>query len=389
MIRSERTSRSNGNILFVSPTSGWAACEELWSQAAEDLVRQGFDISACVTKSVPLHPRLERLKSVGIGLHFLRPERYSIWDRGSHFLLHRGQSKWKVWFERCLRQTSPGLVVFSDGFTYPDIELLDLCIKRAIPFLTVSHKNWGELWMADDVAQRYHDALSRAERCYFVSEGNLRLAQKQLGHELANAEVVRNPFNVGYSASPTWPPLDEKNGLRMACVGRLDPGQKGQDILFEALSGAAWAERDWHLTLYGDGPVRMPLVKLASRLGISEHVTFAGHVNSVEEIWASNHVLVMPSHHEGLPLAMVEAMLCSRPVLATDVAGHAEVIRDGDTGFLAESPTVGSVSRSMERLWERRADLEAMGQAGAKLIRKLVPENPARVFSEQLKTFLR
>lgn len=388
MTRSERISRSNGNILFVSPTSGWAACEELWSQAAEDLAGQGFNISACVTKSVPLQPRLGRLKRAGIRLHFLRPEHYSILDRASHFLLHRGQSKWKVWFERCLRQTLPELVVFSDGLTYPDIGLLDLCINRSIPFVTVSHKNWGELWMADDVAKRYYDALSRARRCYFVSEGNLRLTQKQLGHELANAQIVRNPFNVGFSASPVWPALDEKTGLRLACVGRLDPGQKGQDILFEALSGTAWANRDWHLTLYGDGPVRMPLVNLAARLGISGHVTFAGHVDSVEEIWASNHVLVMPSHHEGLPLAVVEAMLCGRPVLATDVAGHAEVIRDEETGFLAESPTVGSLSRSLERLWERRADLEAMGLAGATLIRQLVPANPARVFSEQLKTFL-
>ena len=52
---------------------------------------------------------------------------------------------------------------------------------------------------------------------------------------------------------------------------------------------------------------------------------FAGH-RPVEEIWASNHVLVMPSRAEGFPLAIVEAMLCARPVLASDVAGNSEIV---------------------------------------------------------------
>lgn len=57
----------------------------------------------------------------------------------------------------------------------------------------------------------------------------------------------------------------------------------------------------------------------------------------------------MPSRFEGLPLAMVEAMLCARPVVATDVAGHAEIIEDGVTGFLADAPTAGSMAAALER----------------------------------------
>ena len=230
------------------------------------------------------------------------------------------------------------------------------------------------------------DALSLARRCYFVSEANLRLAEKQIGCELSNAEVVRNPYNVAFDASPAWPALDGE--LRLACVARLDPGQKGQDLLFEALAGSAWANRDWHLSLYGDGPIRTSLERLAARFGISERVTFAGHVASVEEVWASNHVLVMPSRYEGLPLALVEAMLCGRPVLATDVAGHSEIIIDGVTGFLAGPPTVATVAQALERLWANRANLEEMGKVSAKRIRELVPADPARVFSEKIKLLM-
>jgi glycosyltransferase involved in cell wall biosynthesis len=133
--------------------------------------------------------------------------------------------------------------------------------------------------------------------------------------------------------------------------------------------------------------MREGLIRLAKHLGISDRVVFAGY-KPVEQIWASNHVLVMPSRFEGLPLAIVEAMLCGRPVVATDVAGHAEVMEDGLTGFLADSPTVGSVARALERFWLRRHEAEEIGKAGAGRIRQLVPPDPARVFAQKLKQLI-
>jgi glycosyltransferase involved in cell wall biosynthesis len=67
----------------------------------------------------------------------------------------------------------------------------------------------------------------------------------------------------------------------------------------------------WKLYIYGAGDMRQSLEWLAGTLGISDRVFFAGFA-SVDDIWAANHVLVMPSRFEGLPLAMVEAMRSSR-----------------------------------------------------------------------------
>ena len=108
-----------------------------------------------------------------------------------------------------------------------------------------------------------------------------------------------------------------------------------------------------------------------------DRVVFEGHVADIEKVWALNHVLVMPSRIEGLPLAVIEAMLCGRPVVATDVAG-AEVIEDGVTGFLAEAATVGCVGNALERFWARRGEAEEIGALAAKKIRDLVPPDPAR-----------
>jgi glycosyltransferase involved in cell wall biosynthesis len=222
-----------------------------------------------------------------------------------------------------------------------------------------------------------------AVRCYFVSEANRRLAEKQIGTKLVNAEILSNPFNVQFNASPSWP-SGEAGELRLACVGRLHPPSKGQDILLEALAGYPWDTRQWRLTLYGEGRCIEGLRRLTANLGLAARVEFAGFVGNIEDVWAAHHVLTLPSRFEGLPMAMVEAMLCGRPVIATDVGGHSEVIEDGVTGFLAKAATVDAFRNALEEAWQRRFDLRKMGELAAMRIRQLIPDNPIKVFSERI-----
>jgi glycosyltransferase involved in cell wall biosynthesis len=371
-------------IVFVTTpnTDPWSGAEELWARAALNLLSRGFPVSASVTDFSPLHRRLLDLEQRGVEL-WLRPIWYSWsqhpWRRVAS--RRRGPAIHEI--KRLLAPRNAALVIFSEGNALPPIEPLELCATKGIPFVTLSQANKEAVWYTDDLAERYRIVLAAARRCFFVSDGNRRLCEKQISGALDNAEVVRNPVNVSYEASPTWPPWSNNAGLRFACVGRLYPPAKGQDILFEALAQPQWAQRRWSLHLYGDGEMRQGLEALAARHGLSARVTFPGF-SSVFDIWAANHVLVMPSRYEGLPLAMVEAMLCARPVIATDIAGHAEVIEDGVTGFLADAPTAGSIGAALERFWERRGEAEEMGKAGARRIRELVPPDPARVFSEKL-----
>jgi glycosyltransferase involved in cell wall biosynthesis len=285
--------------------------------------------------------------------------------------------------ERFLVARRPGLVVISEAGAFPPIDLLELCIKRELPFVTIHQANSDGWWVDDYSAGRYRVAFAAAKRCFFVSKANHRLMEKQIGCELPNAEVVWNPVNVDRNIRLAWPEVGPDGEFRFACVARLDPPAKGQDILLEALASSLWTTRRWRLTLYGEGPMRHSLEHLVHRLGLSNRVVFAGH-SSVEDIWASNHILIMPSRFEGLPLAMVEAMLCARPVIATDVAGHSEVVVDGVTGFLAQSPTFASMSEAIERFWKRRHDSEMLGEAGLKRIRNLLPPDPVQSFSDEL-----
>jgi glycosyltransferase involved in cell wall biosynthesis len=393
---------AQSRILFVSSVENmpWGAAEELWSKTAIDLAAKGFAVSASVSAWLPLlaqrgfanterifHQQMLNLAECGIDV-WLRPKPYPLRKRAWRALITPQKSPTTSEVERVIAARSPKFVVISDGSPFPPLDLLEMCAAKGVPFVILVHCNQYFWWPADKLAERYRAALAAALRCYFVSDANRRIAEKQIGCELPNAELVRNPFNVDYDASPPWPPLGQEGALRFACVGRLAPPGKGQDILFEVLARPAWATRDWRLHLYGDGENRNGLERLAQRLGLTDRIVFEGHVANVEKIWALNHVLVMPSRIEGLPLAVVEAMLCGRPVIATDVAG-AEVVEDRVTGFLAEAATVGCMETALERFWARRDEAAAIGMAAAKRIRQLVPPNPVRVFADKLGALLK
>jgi glycosyltransferase involved in cell wall biosynthesis len=379
--------KRSGQIAFVSTMEGvqWGGSEELWARAASGLLRQGIAVSANVLAWPTDHPRIAKLEREGVRVH-RRSARASLLSRAASKLRLRARSPRMGDFREWLKEQRPALVVLSNGGALPPIELAELCLELNLPFVNIAQANHEDWWPDDAMATRYRVALRKALRCYFVSRANLILAERQIGCALPNAEVVHNPFNVDHRIAPPWPAED--GAMHLASVGRLHTPSKGQDILFGVLASPRWADRNWRLTLFGEGPHREGLERLAERFDLGGRVRFAGHTADVAAIWAEHHMLVLPSRYEGLPLVLVEAMLCGRPAVVTDVAGNGEVMIDGKTGFVAESPTVPALARAMELAWENRHDLRALGHAAARHIRQIVPDDPAAEFAAKLTALL-
>jgi glycosyltransferase involved in cell wall biosynthesis len=114
------------------------------------------------------------------------------------------------------------------------------------------------------------------------------------------------------------------------------------------------------------------------------NVEFTGYSNELEEVWSQHHALVLPSRFEGMPLALVEAMLCGRAGIVTDVGGNRELVRDGVNGFLAKAPTVELLDEAMNRAWENRGRLREMGCMAASDIRQWVSQDPSEDFAREL-----
>ena len=217
------------------------------------------------------------------------------------------------------------------------------------------------------VAREFH---RRARKVCVLSTRMIETIERQLIMKSPNAVVVRNPVNLQDTSAIAWP---RTTTARFAAVGYLEE-RKSPDLLLQALGGAAWRARDWLLTFHGKGDLDAYRA-LAAHYGIADKVHFAGHSPDVRKIWADSEMLLLPARMEGVPLAMVEAMLCGRPALVTAVGGNREWIVDGVTGFLAEAPTAESIGASLEVAWAQRARWPEVGAAArSKALQAIDPE---------------
>jgi len=370
-------------LLFVTAMTGypWAGSEELWGRAAMHLVGQGHEVSALVPRWPQLAAPLERLRAAGAVVRMRAAPRFGLAHRAVAKLGRLLGPREPEDF-RWLRSQRPDLVCVSNGNYFDGLPYMQFCAEAGLPFASIVQANGECLWPHDDLADRILAAYRRARRTFFVSHANHRLMERHLGAAVEGGEVVRNPFNTAWDAPSDWPPED--GVTRLACVARYDPSAKGQDLLFEVLAAEPWRSRPVTLSLFGAGPMERSMRRLVTRHGLDDKVTFRGHVSDIRGIWSGHHALVLPSRYEGLPLALVEAMICGRPSVVTDVAGNAELLEEGVTGFVAAAATVRHLGEALERAWARRADWREIGRAARDAVRRQVPEDPALVFARRL-----
>jgi glycosyltransferase involved in cell wall biosynthesis len=223
--------------------------------------------------------------------------------------------------------------------------------------------------------------LARSNSCIFLSRRNLEETRRQFALDPPRAVIVDNPIRDGADATLPWPSMD--SCVRFASVARFETAWKGQDMLLDVLARPAWRGRSWHLTFYGSGQDLEHLKTLVGFFGLTDRITFAGFVSSVQDIWKDNHALLLPSHGEGLPLAALEAMMLGRPVVATDVGGNRELIREGANGFIADGSTARSFGEALERAWQMRHNWPAMGEQAHFTVADMAKRNPSRQLLDQ------
>jgi glycosyltransferase involved in cell wall biosynthesis len=132
-------------------------------------------------------------------------------------------------------------------------------------------------------------------------------------------------------------------------VANLRP-QKNHEALLRALATLRPAVPDAWLVLVGDGERRPGLEALVDTLGISDRVRFLGSRLDVPELYPVFDVYCLPSHYEGLPLSVLEAMSAGKPVVATRVVGIEEVIVDGETGLLVPPNDPAALAQALLRV---------------------------------------
>lgn len=207
------------------------------------------------------------------------------------------------------------------------------------------------------------EKVRRAAQVIAVSEyGRSQLCRWVEPAHWKKISVVHCGLDEGYREAPA----QEFNAVRrFVCVGRLS-AEKGQFVLIDALGELRRQGLDAELVLAGDGELRSAIERHCEQCGVADRVRITGWISGAtvrKEIEASR-ALVLSSFAEGLPVVLMEAMACARPVVATRVAGVPELVRDGQDGWLVAPGNAMELAAAMRRCLEADVpQLQVMGQA--------------------------
>ncbi len=247
----------------------------------------------------------------------------------------------------------------------PYIHIFPLALKCALagkPLLVTWYEYWGDYWkgyVGRLKAPVYQAIEWLTGQLGTAVTATSRLTQERLASRRAKsgAELVACGIHVDQvqraAGAVDVDAPRHGEGPPLIYAGRL-LREKRIDLLLRAVTRLADRHPGVLLTVFGDGPYRETLVRLAAELGIADRVDFRGHVATYDEVWSNlgrARVAVQPSEREGFGLFPLEAMAAGLPVVycASSESAVPELVRDGIEG-ICTAPEPGALARALERL---------------------------------------
>jgi glycosyltransferase involved in cell wall biosynthesis len=159
------------------------------------------------------------------------------------------------------------------------------------------------------------------------------------------------------------------------CVGRLSREKAQRDFIeAAALIRSNNSNRNTRFVIAGDGPDRFMLKDLAKARGIADWFFFAGQVANLAPYYTMADIAVLPSHSEGSPNVLLEAMAGGLPIVATAVGGVPEIVEHEKQALLVEKQNPTALARSIERLLDDPALCSRLSTSARQTISAYTPD---------------
>ncbi|HEV7299085.1 MAG TPA: glycosyltransferase family 4 protein [Tepidisphaeraceae bacterium] len=204
-------------------------------------------------------------------------------------------------------------------------------------------------WIAQAIAQH------AAETIVVPSPSVARVAE-QWSH-VPREKIVVIPNAVDIAAFSATPDLRPSESRRVGFVGRLDP-IKRVPLLVDAMTHLP---TDWRLEIFGDGPDRARIEAAVKVRSLENRVTLHGRIDHPQAAFQQIDVLALPSEAEGFGLVLIEAMAAGVPVVAADVPGVQDVVRNGENGLLIDVRDGPKFAVALQKAIAQRTTLTANG----------------------------
>jgi glycosyltransferase involved in cell wall biosynthesis len=297
------------------------------------------------------------------------------------------------WFKTCFELIRAEKVVLIHAHEFSAIVYGWIVARLAgVPFVgTVHGKNYFWEKLRRRLAYRI---VSRSGSLVTVSEDLKHFLISAVGLSEARIQVIYNGIESSASVSDgdvdrCRTELDLKPGDPViGAVGSLYP-VKGHKYLLDAMPALIRQHQNVTLLLIGSGDLEAQLKEQAKRLGIEQRVRFLGLRGDIPRLLAVMDVFVLPSLSEGHSLALLEAMLAGRPVVASGVGGNSELVLEGETGILVPSKDPDALTEALHQLLDNRAMREAFGHRATRRVQqqfsaRLMTDGYKRLYNDLL-----
>ena len=278
---------------------------------------------------------------------------------------NRPLTLWKT--SRRLRKVVERLkpdLVHSHGW---DAAMIGTFALVGLPVAHLIHIHTTDVWL--DSRQFKHHLRRMLTRWMFnrpattvvgASDAVRRYWCRTLDWPLQSFRVIRNGVDTA-RFQPSQNNGRSNGALTIGVAARLQPN-KGLEDLLRALAILAQDNLRPNLLIAGGDGSREPLESRVEQLGLREQVKFLGFVQDMRGFYDSIDVAALASlSGEGLPLFVLEAMSCGVPVVATDVGGTKEVLRDGVDGFVVPAHEPSALAAALRKLLQHPEDRRQMG----------------------------
>jgi len=232
-------------------------------------------------------------------------------------------------------------------------------------------------WTGQNLKVKFYEFIDRLILKFFdrvvVVSTNMRGKLLKQGFCQKKVVVINNgiKLNVALSQKKILSLIQElhiqNEEIIIGTVGRLSV-EKGHRNLLKAFALIQNNIPLSRLIVVGDGEEKLGLLHLADKLGIKERVTFTGYKEEVLPYYQLFNLFVLPSLTEGIPLALLEALAMSKPVIASRVGGIPEIIESGKTGVLLEPGNSQLLAEAILDLINNKPKADLLGFNGRKMV---------------------
>lgn len=226
-----------------------------------------------------------------------------------------------------------------------------------------SKKNWAVFYPIEKLFARLCDMIIT------INEEDFKLAKSRFKTD------VRHIHGIGVDEKRYRCVKDEdKENLRkeiglnntdfvILCTGELNEN-KNQTQLIKAASSLSDKIPNLKILLAGNGPKEKELLSEIEKFGLGDTVKLLGYRTDIENIVPVVDLVVSCSRREGMPLNIIEAMLCKKPIVATYNRGHNELIKDGVNGYLVSPDSADDMADRIYNIYKDTKKRQSFGEEG-------------------------